>query len=620
MPSTFDLFFKKKNKIQSNIVIYYLVLQFLLDFIEKINYRYDFGWLKFHRILKIFFLSIVFYYVFTNIRKLNKKILFFFISYILIFILAYHFSLQRIEYLLQYIYFFSLILYFDIVDFDRVIFVKIVKKIVYLNFIFIVLGVLFDITLFKTYYGRFGYNGIMLTQMQSTIFYISSIAIALLDKNKLFFFIALLSSFFIGTKALVLAIPILLFLNFKNRISIKMVIVLMTIAIIAFLNILISPTFKEIINNKGILTAIFSYRNEMLLDVIYKIKDDINLLNVLFGQYDLSIMRTEFDFIDVFLFFGISGVILTIFMLKYLYDRYCKHKLNNAFFIVVLLIASFSGNTIVYPFNSFIFLICLNTIFMFRNRDNIIMRNERIKMLNTVVDNLTMEETLEKIVTAIKNNKQIHHVVVNAGKIVSMQSDLRLRESVNKSDMINADGQAVVWASNILNKPLKERVAGIDLMMKLVEKAFVNKYKIYFLGAKETVVKKVVEKYRNEFSNEIIAGYRNGYFDKKDESEIAKEISESKANILFVAISSPMKENFLYENKELLKGVNFIMGVGGSFDVVAEEVKRAPIWMQKNGLEWFYRLIQEPKRMWKRYLLGNLKFILLVFKEKFFGK
>ena len=86
---------------------------------------------------------------------------------------------------------------------------------------------------------------------------------------------------------------------------------------------------------------------------------------------------------------------------------------------------------------------------------------------------------------------------------------------------------------------------------------------------------------------------------------------------MFVAISSPTKENFLYKNKEILQSVNFIMGVGGSFDVVAGKVKRAPIWMQKNGLEWFYRFIQEPKRMWKRYLVGNSKFILLVLKEKF---
>lgn len=227
-----------------------------------------------------------------------------------------------------------------------------------------------------------------------------------------------------------------------------------------------------------------------------------------------------------------------------------------------------------------------------------------------------MQETLQIVVDAISKGQQLHHVVVNAGKIVAMQSDLQLRQSVNESDLINADGQAVVWAAKILGKPLKERVAGIDLMVNLVELAHQNKYKIFFFGAKEEVVKTVVEKYSNQYSSDIIAGYRNGYFKKEEEKDIAKEIANSGANILFVAISSPTKENFLYENKHLLKNVNFIMGVGGSFDVVSGKVKRAPIWMQNSGLEWFYRFSQEPKRMWKRYLVGNSKFILLVLKEK----
>lgn len=241
----------------------------------------------------------------------------------------------------------------------------------------------------------------------------------------------------------------------------------------------------------------------------------------------------------------------------------------------------------------------------------------KVNILNTKVNNYSMSETLHLIEEAIHQNKQIHHVVVNAGKIVDMQTDLQLRKSVNESDLINADGQAVVWASRFLGKPLKERVAGIDLMINLVQLAHDKNYKIFFFGAKEAVVKTVVETYSNQYSPNIVAGYRNGYFKKDEELKIAKQISDSGANILFVAISSPTKENFLYNNKKLLSNVNFIMGVGGSFDVVSGKVKRAPLWMQKSGLEWFYRFLQEPKRMWKRYLVGNTKFILLVFKEKF---
>ncbi|MGB5982586.1 MAG: WecB/TagA/CpsF family glycosyltransferase [Nonlabens sp.] len=241
---------------------------------------------------------------------------------------------------------------------------------------------------------------------------------------------------------------------------------------------------------------------------------------------------------------------------------------------------------------------------------------DKVKFLGTYIDNLTISETVSLVQKSIQNNNQIHHVVVNAGKIVAMQNDAKLQQSVNESDLINADGQAVVWASRFLKSPLKERVTGIDLMEELVKKAHLNKYKIFFLGAREEVVSRVVSIYKNKYSPEIIAGYRNGYFKKEEEHHIAKQIAASGAQILFVAISSPIKEIFLFENKDLLKNVNFIMGVGGSFDVIAGLVKRAPLWMQKNGLEWFYRFIQEPRRMWKRYLVGNTKFIALVLKEK----
>jgi N-acetylglucosaminyldiphosphoundecaprenol N-acetyl-beta-D-mannosaminyltransferase len=227
-----------------------------------------------------------------------------------------------------------------------------------------------------------------------------------------------------------------------------------------------------------------------------------------------------------------------------------------------------------------------------------------------------MEETVRKIDTAIQNNTQLHHTVVNAAKIVNMQKDNELYNSVIQADIVNPDGQAIVWASWFLNQPLLERVTGIDIMQNLVKLASEKKYKIFFFGAKNEVVKKVVDKYSKQYSKDIIAGYRNGYFNKDKEETIAKQIANSKADILFVAISSPTKEIFLNRFKHIVK-VPFIMGVGGSFDVVAGKVKRAPLWMQKYGLEWFYRFLQEPRRMWKRAFLTNGEFIYLVLKEKF---
>jgi len=242
----------------------------------------------------------------------------------------------------------------------------------------------------------------------------------------------------------------------------------------------------------------------------------------------------------------------------------------------------------------------------------------RINILNCPIDKLTMQETLELIDSSIQSKMTLHHVVVNAAKMVHMQKDKELYDSVVSSDIINPDGQAVVWASKFLNQPLPERVSGIDLMQNLVKLASEKNYKIFFFGAKEEVVKGVVDKYSDMYSDSIIAGYRNGYFDKSEDESIAKQIGESGADILFVAISSPTKEIFLNKYKDVIN-IPFIMGVGGSFDVVSGKVSRAPLWMQKAGLEWFYRFLQEPKRMWKRYLYTNSMFIYLVMKEKFFG-
>jgi N-acetylglucosaminyldiphosphoundecaprenol N-acetyl-beta-D-mannosaminyltransferase len=231
------------------------------------------------------------------------------------------------------------------------------------------------------------------------------------------------------------------------------------------------------------------------------------------------------------------------------------------------------------------------------------------------VDALTMQQTINCIDSPIKEKRPTHHLVITAVKVANARKDKELMDSIVNCDIINADGQGIVWASQILSNPLPERVAGIDLMEGLVKLAVEKNYRIFFLGAKEEIVKAVVDIYTKQYGNQIIAGYRNGYFTIDEEPVIAKQISDSNADILFVAMSSPKKEIFLNAYKDIIK-TSFIMGVGGSFDVVAGLVKRAPKWMQDWGLEWLYRIMQEPRRMWKRYLFGNSAFIYLVFKEK----
>jgi N-acetylglucosaminyldiphosphoundecaprenol N-acetyl-beta-D-mannosaminyltransferase len=239
-----------------------------------------------------------------------------------------------------------------------------------------------------------------------------------------------------------------------------------------------------------------------------------------------------------------------------------------------------------------------------------------IDFLTIPVASVTMQQTVQAIEQCIQNDEHIQHVVINAWKVVAMQKDKKLYDSVVNCDLINADGQSIVWAARLLGKHLPERVAGIDLMENLIALAHRKGYKCFFFGAREEIVRRIAAIYAEKYSPEIIAGYHNGYYTQDEESAIARQISESGAHILFVAISSPKKEIFINTHKEILNKVNFTMGVGGSFDVVAGITKRAPRWMQKTGMEWFFRFIQEPGRMWRRYLTGNYQFIKLVFKTR----
>ena len=242
----------------------------------------------------------------------------------------------------------------------------------------------------------------------------------------------------------------------------------------------------------------------------------------------------------------------------------------------------------------------------------------RVDFIGIPLDNISMSETLYRIDQAIISKKQIHHCVINAAKVVKMKSDKVLMESVVNSDLINADGMSIVWAARFLGYKIKERVAGIDLMENLVRLAYEKSYSCFFLGAKQEVLEKLVYDYSAKYSKNVIAGFINGYFDEKDEKEIIKKIKESNADFLFVAITSPKKEIFLNKYKHELKNINLIMGVGGSFDVISGKVKRAPLFMQKIGLEWLYRFAQEPVRMWRRYLIGNIKFMIIILKARFF--
>ena len=239
----------------------------------------------------------------------------------------------------------------------------------------------------------------------------------------------------------------------------------------------------------------------------------------------------------------------------------------------------------------------------------------RINFLNAPMDIATMQETVSFIEDRIEKKLFLQHVVVNVAKIVNMQKDPVLAESVKACEVINIDGMGVVFGARFLGHDVPERVAGVDLFHELLAMSAKRDFPVFLLGATEEVVSKTVSKVKAQNPNLNIAGYNDGYF-WDDEEAVVTKIRESGAKLLFVAITSPKKENFINKWQDKL-GVDFVMGVGGTFDVVAGKVKRAPQWMQRAGLEWLYRVIQEPRRMWKRYLITNSQFAYLILKDKF---
>lgn len=226
----------------------------------------------------------------------------------------------------------------------------------------------------------------------------------------------------------------------------------------------------------------------------------------------------------------------------------------------------------------------------------------------------SMAETASAIETAVREGRFLQHSVVNVAKLVQMRSDRELKEAVESCDIVNIDGMGVVWGARFLGLDVPERVAGIDLFNELIARSASNGFSVFLLGARPEVVARVARLLVERYPSLRIAGAHHGYFWDEEEA-IVKMIRDSGARLLFVAISSPMKEKFINRWQREL-GVSFVMGVGGTFDVVAGKVARAPVWMQRAGLEWFYRLVQEPRRMWKRYLVTNMQFAWLLVKAR----
>ncbi|MCW2912025.1 MAG: UDP-N-acetyl-D-mannosamine transferase [Actinomycetia bacterium] len=227
---------------------------------------------------------------------------------------------------------------------------------------------------------------------------------------------------------------------------------------------------------------------------------------------------------------------------------------------------------------------------------------------------LTLDETVARCIGAVEERTPLRIGVLNAAKIVKMRKDPWLRDAVLDCDLTLADGQSVVWAGRLLKEPIPERVAGIDLMNALLPEAERLGHRVFFLGARNAVLQNMLDELAIRYPGLKIAGSRHGYFSAKEEPAIADAIREAGTDLLFIGVSSPKKELFVHR-WGLRTGAYVVHGVGGSFDVLAGEVQRAPSWWQKNGLEWLYRAIQEPLRLGPRYITTNTVFLGLLAHE-----
>lgn len=236
------------------------------------------------------------------------------------------------------------------------------------------------------------------------------------------------------------------------------------------------------------------------------------------------------------------------------------------------------------------------------NKDNARKKN-RASILGIGVDCLTLEAAKNAICERWGSNAGVFHVVTaNAEMIFRSSRDRELARIIENAGMVTADGAGVVLASRILGYSLPERVAGYDLMVRCLQEAADSGAPVYFLGAQPQVLVQAVEKAQKRFPGLNIAGSHHGYFQEEDEEEIVREICSLKPCLLLVALGVPKQEKWIFRNRRKLPPCVAI-GVGGSFDVLAGKATRAPLWMQRAGLEWLYRLAKEPARIGRAAVL-----------------
>jgi N-acetylglucosaminyldiphosphoundecaprenol N-acetyl-beta-D-mannosaminyltransferase len=236
--------------------------------------------------------------------------------------------------------------------------------------------------------------------------------------------------------------------------------------------------------------------------------------------------------------------------------------------------------------------------------------SERHDFLGVPISCLTLDQTVVAAEQAMHHRKMLQHVCLNVAKFVAMRSNPELDRDVRSSDIVSVDGMGIVWAARALGIGVPERVAGVDIMDGVIALCAAKGYRAYFLGARPDVLVQAMRNAKERFPSLVFAGSRDGYFKTEEEPKIVAAIKSSRPDCLFIGMPTPQKERFLSRYRNSL-GVPFIMGVGGSLDILAGRTRRAPLLLQKTGLEWLFRTIQEPVRLGPRYIKTNARFVAI---------
>jgi N-acetylglucosaminyldiphosphoundecaprenol N-acetyl-beta-D-mannosaminyltransferase len=230
-----------------------------------------------------------------------------------------------------------------------------------------------------------------------------------------------------------------------------------------------------------------------------------------------------------------------------------------------------------------------------------------VRFFDVPIHPLTMQETLAEVAAAMRERRPLQHVALNVAKLVNLRKDPELRADVFGADLVGVDGMGILIGARCLGIRVPERVAGVDLMERILKLCADEGFRPYFLGARPDVLATAMAKLARRHPALELAGCRDGYFTAAEEPAVVATIRDSGADCLFVGMPTPRKERFMAAHRAAL-GIPFVMGVGGGIDVLAGLVRRAPAAWQRSGLEWLYRIVQEPRRMWRRYLTTNVAY------------